>query len=86
MIGGVAAGVPEKAHDGADVDDRSAAGLGHLLGGELGTEEPAGLVHRDDAMPALYLAERYRSRSTIAASSISGFCRCYWRSPCCVRY
>src|SRR6266851_5191923 len=49
----MAAGAPDKPHDRADVDDRSAAGLRHLLGGELGAEEYAGLVDRDDAVPAL---------------------------------
>jgi hypothetical protein len=37
----------------ADVDDRPATSLCHLLGGELGAKEHAGLVGCDDAMPAL---------------------------------
>src|SRR5439155_26291370 len=48
-IGGMAAGSADKAHDRADVDDRTAAGLRHLLCGELGAEEDAGLVDRDDS-------------------------------------
>src|ERR1700736_2841826 len=40
-IGGMAAGAADKAHDRADVDDRTAAGLRHLLGGELGAEKDA---------------------------------------------
>src|SRR5439155_14086567 len=51
-IGRVAAGAADKAHDRADVDDRAAAGLGHLLGRELGAEKDAGLVDRDDPVPA----------------------------------
>ncbi len=52
-IGGVAAGAADKPHDRADVDDRAAAGLCHLLGGELGAEKDAGLVDRDDPVPAV---------------------------------
>src|SRR5712671_1225581 len=53
MVGGMAAGAPDKPHDRADVDDRSAAGLRHLLGGELGAEEHAGLIDRDDPVASL---------------------------------
>ena len=52
-IGGMAAGAADKAHDRADVDDRTASGLRHLLGGELSAEEDAGLVDRDDPVPAV---------------------------------
>ena len=44
----MAAGAADKAHDRADVDDRAAAGLCHLLGGQLGAEKDAGLVDGDD--------------------------------------
>jgi hypothetical protein len=50
----MAAGAANKTHDRADVDDRAATGLCHLLGGELGAKEHAGLVDGDDTMPALY--------------------------------
>src|SRR6516162_10964710 len=49
----MAAGAADKPHDRADVDDRSATGLGHLLGGEPGAEKHARLVDRDDPVPAL---------------------------------
>src|SRR5579862_2486003 len=52
-VGWMPACAPDKAHDRADVDDRSPAGLRHLLGGKLGAEENAGLVYRDDALPAV---------------------------------
>ena len=47
------AGAADKPHDRADVDDRAAAGLRHLLGRQLGAEKDAGLIDRDDALPAL---------------------------------
>src|SRR5207248_2240538 len=53
MIGRMAAGAADKPHDRADVDDRPATSLCHLLGGELGAKEHAGLVDGDDTMPAL---------------------------------
>ncbi len=49
----MAAGAADKAHDRADVDDRAAARFRHLFGGELGAEKDAGLVDRDDLVPAL---------------------------------
>jgi len=52
-VSGMAAGAADKAHDRADVDDRAAAGFRHLLGSELGAEDDAGLVHRDDPVPAV---------------------------------
>src|SRR6266851_4167470 len=48
----MAARAPDKAHDRADVDDRSSAGLRHLLGGKLGAEEDTVLVYCDHAVPA----------------------------------
>ena len=69
----MAAGAADKPHDRADVDDRSTAGLGHLLGREPGAEKDARLVDRDDPVPTV---ETIRSVRTAGRSSArrSAFC------------
>ncbi|HEX3417106.1 MAG TPA: hypothetical protein VHT21_11985 [Stellaceae bacterium] len=49
----MAAAAANKSHDRAEVDDRPATSLCHLLGGELDAKEHAGLVDGYDVMPAL---------------------------------
>src|SRR5580692_11760059 len=66
-------GAADKAHDRADIDDRATAGLRHLLSGELGAEKDAGLVDRDDALPAfkpIRIADRAAGNPGFVAENI----------------